>query len=167
MAVKDNELILSDDEAPFTSPDGGSAVLTQGTRTSAHVYRRGPLDAGNVSNGDFALTHPGVYLDLRVTTAPTSEGEATINVQLVSSAAAALSAPTVHWQSGVLDFDDALFGVNKFWTIALNPNQDWLEYVGLLFIIATADLTAFKTKASIVPHVDRLRTFATGMVFGY
>jgi hypothetical protein len=173
----DNELLFSENQEPYDVP-GGTATFTTGTRTSFVSYQRGPfldgggIATGNESTGDLAV--PGLctgVLHFLTTVAPASGGAATIEVQLVSSAAAALTTPTIHARSGVLAFDGGAFDVEDTLQLVPGPNQLWLEYVGILIVIAGANLTddapGFSFTAAWVPAVDVVRTYATGMTFGY
>jgi hypothetical protein len=128
------------------------------TTALTNVIDSGPLGGQNtiapVANAgrDWGMGIP-MWLYVLITTAPTSGGSATIDLQLVSSAAASLTTPTV-----MLDLTGGAVAYNaagRFtagtairvmlpragaYVPTINPNG-WLRYIGINVIIATAVLT--------------------------
>lgn len=157
-----------DNENCFTT--GASSLVTPGfipsqaiptavaTTALANVIDSGPLGGQNtiapvVNQGrDFGMGIP-MWLYVLITAVPTSGGSATIDLQLVSSAAAALTSPNVMLDitNGAQSFNGGKFATGTAYRVALprsgpfvptlNPNG-WLRYIGINAIIGTAVLTA-------------------------
>jgi hypothetical protein len=156
-----------DNENCFTT--GASSLVTPGfipsqlmptaiaTTALNNVIDSGPLGGQNtqapVSNlgRDFGMGYPS-WLYLLVTTAPTSGGAATIDIQLVSSAAAALTSPILMLDltGGAQAYNGGKFAIGTAYRFALprfgpfvttlNPSG-WARYIGINFIVASAVLT--------------------------
>jgi len=156
-----------DNENCFTT--GASSLITPGfvpsqaiptavaTTALNNVIDSGPLGGQNtqapVANAgrDFGMGYP-TWLYVLIVTAPTSGGSATIDLQLVSSAAAALTSPTVMLDltSGAQAYNGGKFAAGTAYRFAmpragqfvttLNPNG-WLRFIGVNVIIGTAVLT--------------------------
>jgi hypothetical protein len=136
-----------------------SQLMPTAVATTAlnNVIDSGPLGGQNtqatVANAgrDFGMGYP-TWLYVLITTAPTSGGAATIDIQLVSSAAATLSAPNVMLDitGGAQTYNGGKFAAGTAYRFAmprfgpfvttLNPTG-WLRYIGLNFIVGTAVLT--------------------------
>jgi hypothetical protein len=126
-----------------------------GTTALANVIDSSPLGGQNTPNTnagrDFGMGYPA-WLYLLFIAAPTSGGGATIDVQLVSSAAQALTSPNVMLDltGGAQAYNGGKFAAGTQYRIAmpragiynatLNPSG-WLRYIGVNFIVATAALT--------------------------
>lgn len=156
-----------DNENCFTT--GASSVITPGfvpsqliptaiaTTALTNVIDSGPLGGPNtvapvVNQGrDWGMGIP-MWLYVLITTAPTSGGAATIDLQLVSSAANTLTSPNVMLDltSGAAAFNGGKFAAGSAFRYMLprsgpyvptiNPNG-WLRYIGINVIVATAVLT--------------------------
>jgi hypothetical protein len=156
-----------DNENTFTT--GASSLITPGfvpsqaiptaiaTTALNNVIDSGPLGGQNtqapVANlgRDWGMGYP-TWLYVLFVTPPTSGGGATIDIQLVTSAAANLSSPTVMLDltGGAVAFNNAKFAAGSALRFAmpragafvasLNTNG-WQRYIGVNVIIATAVLT--------------------------
>lgn len=127
------------------------------TTALANVIDSGPLGGQNtlapvVNQGrDFGMGIP-TWLYVLILTAPTSGGSATIDLQLVSSAAATLTTPNVMLDitGGAQAYNGGKFASGTAFRFALprsgpyvptiNPSG-WLRYIGINTIIGTAVLT--------------------------
>ncbi len=127
------------------------------TTALANVIDSGPLGGQNTiapvvnAGRDFGMGYP-TWLYLLIVTAPTSGGAATIDIQLVSSAAPALTSPNVMLDltGGAQSYNGGKFAAGTAFRFALprfgpfvttiNPTG-WLRYIGINWINATAVLT--------------------------
>jgi hypothetical protein len=156
-----------DNENCFTT--GASSLITPGfvpsqaiptavaTTALTNVIDSGPLGGQNtqapvVNQGrDFGMGYP-MWLYLAILAAPTSGGSATIDFQLVSSAAATLTSPNVMLDltGGAQTYNGGKFAAGTAYRYPLprmgpyvptvNP-LGWLRYIGINAIIGTAVLT--------------------------
>ena len=155
--ILDYETIFMEAQSPVDT--SGSTDITTGTSISVNVLDTGPRDADN-STIDFAAGQDWFFFFLVTTEADSAADGASVNVRLVSSAAATLGTPTVHYQTGVLV--EATFAVG--YTLKIRPaaDQNWLRYVGVDFLITGENLTAFACTALLTDRVDVLRQYAIG-----
>lgn len=156
--IIDQQWVFSDNQAPD--------AYGVGSQPSAFVHRQGPLDAGNLSIVDLAAGY-GAHLYLESNTTPTSGGSATMELQFVSSASSDLSSPNIHWRSGVFDYDSGAFDDGQYWTPRINPNEVYLEYIGVLTVIAVAAIADFTFSAFLVDCVPAWKAYASRANFGY
>jgi hypothetical protein len=156
-----------DNENCFTT--GASSLIVPGfvpsqadptavaTTALNNVIDSGPLGGQNTQapianlGRDFGMGYP-TWLYVLFLAAPTSGGGATIDIQLVSSAAANLSAPTVMLDltGGAQAYNGGKFAANTALRFAmpragayvatLNP-LGWQRYIGINWIVGTAVLT--------------------------
>lgn len=159
--------MIIDNENCFTT--GASSLITPGfvpsqaiptavaTTALNNVIDSGPLGGQNTqapvvnAGRDFGMGYP-TWLYVLIIAAPTSGGSATIDLQLVSSAAAALTSPNVMLDitGGAQAYNGGKFAAGSAFRFALpragpfvttiNPNG-WLRYIGINAIIGTAVLT--------------------------
>ncbi|HET6495242.1 MAG TPA: hypothetical protein VFH61_07770 [Thermoleophilia bacterium] len=157
MTILDAELTFSEDQ------DLGQIA---GTYLSTNVWDSGPLDAGNAGR-DIGSGDPMV---VQIICGETFIGAtATLEIQLVTSAAAALTTPSIHWRSGLLAVDTPSHGLTLGDVIefavpidgGLNPSI--LQFWGFLYIIATATTTAGTLTTHICRSSIANKAFATGM----
>lgn len=169
-----------DNENTFTT--GASSVITPGfvpsqlmptavaTTPLNNVIDSGPLGGQNtqapVANAgrDFGMGIP-TWLYLLIIAAPTSGGAPTIDIQLVSSAAAALTSPNVMLDltSGAQAFNGGKFAAGTAFRFALprfgpfvtslNPNG-WLRFIGINWINAVAVLTGGSVAAFLTRDIQ-------------
>jgi hypothetical protein len=93
-----------------------------------------------------------MYVVISVNTAPTSDGSATINLQLSTSAASNHSSPKILWETGAIAYNNAVFALaSKF---QFRVPKGALRYLRVNYIIGTAALTAGKFDAFLTPDVD-------------
>jgi hypothetical protein len=157
-----------DNENCFTT--GPSSLVTPGfvpsqlmptavaTTALTNVIDSGPLGGQNTiaqvpnAGRDFGMGYPA-WLYVLITTAPTSGGSATIDMQLVSSAAASLTSPNVMLDltGGAQAYNGGKFAISTAFRFALprfgpynatTNTSGWLRYIGINFIVGTAVLTA-------------------------
>ena len=147
-----------DNENQFTTPGTAGQTLNGfgvATTALANVIDSGPLGGQNTPNTnpgrDFGMGYPA-WLYLLFIAAPTSGGAATLDFQLVSSAAAALTSPNVMLDltGGAQSYNGGKFAAGTayrfempragIYNATLNP-LGWLRYIGVNLIVATAALT--------------------------
>ncbi len=166
-----------DNENCFTT--GASSLVTPGfvpsqldptaiaTTALTNVIDSGPLGGQNTQaplanlGRDFGMGYP-TWLYICFPVAPTSGGSATIDIQLVSSAAANLSSPIVMLDitGGAQAYNGGKFSTTSFFRVplpragpyvaTLNPNG-WARYIGINWIVATAVLTG----GSVIAFLSR------------
>lgn len=129
------------------------AETTAATNLSDNV-----VDLGTGSETDPGAGEP-IYLVITCDVTPTSAGSATVQFKLASDAAAAISTTTssIHYQSGVIDFDDLVAGD----TVAMVAIPDggivpYERFLGVLWTIGTADLTAGAFSAHLTKDPRRI-----------
>ena len=116
------------------------------------------LVADNVSDKVLDSVEQSVILDnaelvIQCAAVPVSAGGGTLNIQLVASAAAALTTPTVMWSTGVLtNATIVAYTANSTLYKIRVPQEIPLRYVGILFTIATAVWTAGSLRAFLTPQ---------------
>lgn len=172
--------MIIDNENCFTT--GASSLVTAGfvpsqsiptavaTTALNNVIDSGPLGGQNTqapvvnAGRDFGMGYP-TWLYVLVITAPTSGGAATIDLQLVSSAAAALTTPNLMLDitGGALAYNSTKLAAGSAFRVALpragpyvatiNPNG-WLRYIGINAIIGTAALTGGTISAFITRDIQ-------------
>jgi hypothetical protein len=165
-----------DNENCFTT--GASSLITPGfvpsqafptavaTTALNNVIDTGPLGGQNtqapVANAgrDFGMGIP-MWLYVLVVTAPTSGGSPTIDLQLVSSAAAALTSPNVMLDitGGAVLFSNAKFAAGSAFRVALpragiGGTSGWLRYIGINQILTTAVLTGGTISAFLTRDIQ-------------
>lgn len=96
----------------------------------------------------------GGYMVWRQGTAALVAAGGTTEITLVTSASAALTAPTVLWSSGVLthNITEAAFLINTIVYVAKIPPSISLRYLGVCWTIAVAAWTAGTADIFITPN---------------
>lgn len=147
--MTDLQNVLSDAQAPTT----GTTVSTNtidlgvaGTPPPGFIARGTPKsDLGGGKK---------VFVDVRVVTTCTSGGSNTTQVQLITSASANLGSPTVIQSTAAIAVATLVAGY-KF---RLGPVPSFgnaqARYLGVQYVIATADLTAGAFDAELVVDSD-------------
>lgn len=164
-----------DNENQFST--GGTAGqtlngFTVATTALGNVIDSGPLGGQNTptSNAgrDWGVGYPA-WLYLLFVAAPTSGGGATIDIQLVSSAAAALTSPNVMLDltGGAVAFGNAKFAAGSAIRVAMprsgiGGTTGWLRFVGINFIVATAALTGGTVNAFLSRDIQDNLLYAAG-----
>jgi hypothetical protein len=96
-----------------------------------------------------------MYFVFQIETAIVSAGGGTLDIQLVCSAAAALTSPTVLWSSGVVANATIVAWTANSTVYVVKappiPNVS-LRYVGVLYIIGTAVFSAGDWRAFLTPN---------------
>ncbi len=119
------------------------AETTQATHISDNVIDTTRIPRTIIDNG---------FLVIQIEVAPTTSASATMDWQLVTSAAAALSAPTIEWSSGVIATGVVTaYVVNQTIYVIKIPPVMHLRYLGMRFIIGTGALTAGSWRCFIAP----------------
>lgn len=177
-----------DNENCFTT--GASSLVTPGfvpsqaiptaiaTTALNNVIDSGPLGGQNTqapvvnAGRDWGMGYP-TWLYLLIIAAPTSGGAATIDIQLVTSAAAALSAPTVMLDltGGAQAYNGGKFAAGTAYRFAmpragmfvtsLNP-LGWKQFVGVNVIVATAVLTGGTVSAFLTRDIQDNTIYQAG-----
>ena len=140
------------------------------TTALTNVIDSGPLGGQNTqapvvnAGRDFGMGIP-TWLYLLIVAAPTSGGSATIDIQLVSSAAAALTSPNVMLDltGGAQAYNGGKFAAGTAFRFSLprfgpyvatiNPNG-WLRYIGINWIVGTAVLTGGTVSAFLTRDIQ-------------
>lgn len=102
------------------------------------------------TNADIARGAP-LRFQCEVTTAFTAGGAATLQVQLVTSAAAALTSPTVLRDTGALAVAGLTAGLIIFDGVI---PRTALRYIGVIYTVATGPMTAGAVFAGIVEDTE-------------
>lgn len=127
-----------------------AAALTV-TRNSTNVIDllRAGQDIGNGEN---------LWVEVSVPTAFTAGGSATLQVELVTSADAALGTPTVlHDQSAVIAVATLVAGFVLQFRFPVHNTM--LRYLGLIYTVATGPMTAGNITAGIQKDIQRTKAY--------
>ena len=142
-----------DPELAFNAVSTTAGVITltpqDETTTSATPY-----DSDSIID----LTHvprnvlTPLYLVVQIIVVPVSAGGGTLTISLVTSAAEALTTPTILWSSGLLANATivAYTAYSTIFTVGINLTSA-LRYLGVNYTIGTADLTAGSWIAFLTP----------------
>jgi hypothetical protein len=136
----------------FNQFSDAQAFTAQGDTTSTKSFDTKGADIG---------TGEETYLTVLVNTAVTSNGAATVEVKYVQSDNADLSAADVLATSGAIAKATLVAGY-KALQIKIPANTK--RYVGVIYTVATADLTAGKFHAFLSKDIQspKTRTFPAG-----
>lgn len=126
----DKQLILAEAQAETTQ--------------AAHVTTN-VIDLGAAGDSDKEL-----FLNIRVDTAPTSGGAATVAFSLVTSAAEALTSATTLFSTAALTYSDLTAG----YKIQTRLPRGLKRFLGGYITIAGADLTAGKFDMFLTEAID-------------
>jgi hypothetical protein len=163
-----------DNENQFST--GGTAGQTLngfivGTTPLGNVIDSGPLGGQNTPNTnvgrDWGVGYPAwLYLLFIATLAPTT---GTVDIQLVSSAAAALTSPNVMLDltGGAIAGTSPKFTAAAAFRVALpragvGGTTGWLRFVGINFIVATSALTGGTVNAFLTRDLQDNLLYAAG-----
>lgn len=166
--------MLIDNENQFTT--GGTAGQTLnafniGTTALGNVIDSGPLGGQNTPNTnagrDFGMGYPS-WLYLLFIAVPVGAG-ATIDAQLVSSAAAALTSPNVmvDLTGGAIAITSPKVATGNALRVALpragiGGTTGWLRFLGVNIIIATANLTGGTVNCFLTRDIQDNLIYAAG-----
>ncbi len=130
--------MILDADLSFTTVSGSDhtaqAETTQATHISDNVIDTTRIPRTVIENG---------WLVIQVEVALTTSASATMDWQLVTSAAAALTNPTIEWSSGVIATGVVVaYSANSTIYAMRIPPVMHLRYLGMRFIIGTGALTA-------------------------
>lgn len=127
-------------------------AFTTGDTTSTKSFDTKSADIG---------TGEDTYLTVLVNTTVTSNGAATVEVKYVESDSADLSAPTVLATSGAIAKATLVAGYKA---LRIKIPANCKRYVGVIYTVAVADLTAGKFTAFLSKDLQsaKTRTFAAG-----
>lgn len=163
-----------DSENQFSTGAQAGQAIAFGTGTTAlgNVIDSGPLGGQNTpsqnAGRDFGMGYPS-WLVVLFVAAPTSGGGATIDIQLVSSAAPALTSPNVmvDLTGGAVAFGNAKFAAGARLAVELpragvGGTTGWLRYIGINFIVATAALTGGTVNAFLTRDLQDNTTYVAG-----
>lgn len=163
-----------DNENQFST--GGSAGqslngFAVATTALGNVIDSGPLGGQNTPNTnvgrDFGTGYPAwLYLLFIATLAPTT---GTVDIQLVSSAAAALTSPNVMLDltGGAIAGTSAKFAAGAAFRVAMpragvGGTTGWLRFIGINFIVATSALTGGTVNAFLSRDIQDNLLYAAG-----
>lgn len=163
-----------DNENQFTT--GGTAGQTLngfniGTTALGNVIDSGPLGGQNTPNTnagrDFGMGYPS-WLYVLFVAIPVGVG-ATIDMQLVSSAAAALTSPNVMLDltGGALAITSPKVATGAAFRVELpragiGGTTGWLRFIGINLIVATANLTGGTLNAFLTRDIQDNLIYAAG-----
>lgn len=143
-------------------------VATATPEISENVLDTSPLWPGN-DGLDLGGGQPLHGRGLVTTAFDSAADGASLEIQLVSSAAAALTSPVLHWTSGPIAEADLALGAQFQFEISpgggIVPGTDWLRYVGFRFVASGEDITAGALTLVITPAAGRLKQYASGLNF--
>lgn len=100
-----------------------------------------------------------LYMNFAVTEAVTASGSATVEFQVIGSAAANLGSPVVLGSSGAIGKASLPIGANV--AVRINPQiaSLGLRYLGANYVVSTGPLTAGKFIADVVVDIQDGRKF--------
>lgn len=104
-----------------------------------------------------------LYMNFAVTEAALAAGAATVEFQVIASAAAGLTSPTVVGSSGAIGKASLTLGANV--AVRINPQVAslGLRYLGANYVVSTGPLTAGKFTADVVETIqDGKKFYASG-----
>ncbi len=171
MAIRDVQCDFS-----YTSTASAYAIPTSGTGTFLlpNTYDTGPLGAylteltasdttlsGNVNtNRDLGGGDP-LWLVLDWTTAVTSGGSATLDVQFVTQSVSTLASPTVIYDFTAIGYASFTKGYRQ---IAKVPRSaSYAQYIGVQVVVGTAALTAGSVVAWLGKNIESVvQGYASG-----
>lgn len=146
------------------------------TTALGNVIDSGPLGmqnpAGSTNNAgrDWGVGYPA-WLYVLFTAVPTSGGAATIDLQLVTSAAAALTSPTVMLDltSGAQTYNGGKFAAGTAYRFAMPRagvagTLGWKQFIGLNVIVATAALTGGTIQAFLTRDIQDNLLYQAGFL---
>lgn len=146
-------------------------TFAKATAIGGSTGRRLVGDVVDLGAGVVDIGHGSApYLAVRIATAMTSGGAATVQIELVSDAQEGIAVDgtaTVHYTSAQFAFDAAGVAVNKTPVIIELPSGIKFErYLGIIVNVGTAALTAGAIDAFLTPHEPGWlpRTSETGRV---
>jgi len=135
--------VITDYQLWFNTYGTAQAETTVDTHNSDNVYDMTIVDKNILKAG---------VLVFQIETAIVSAGGGTLNIQLVCSAAAALTTPTVLWSTGVLaNATIVAWTANSTIYKVKVPANIPLRYLGMQYIIGTAVFTAGAWRCFITP----------------
>ena len=105
-----------------------------------------------------------VKMYFNVTEAVTASGAATVEFQVIGSAAAAMSSPVVLGSSGAIGKAALVAGKTLEVEINSQLQSAGLRYVSAYYSVATGPLTAGKFSAGIVLNVQDFKVYPIGSV---
>jgi hypothetical protein len=130
-------------------------ALTQAvtaTALSTNVIDIG--SARNIGAGD------DLYLYIQTNTAAAAAGNATVNFQLQTSQAQALTSPVTVLDSGAIPI--ASLGANSCLKLKLPTSPAFQEFLALNFLVTNGPLTAGAFSATITRNVDDSAVYPSG-----
>lgn len=167
--------MIQDSENMFTTGGTAGQSLASGfnigTSALGNVIDSGPLGGQNTpsqnSGRDWGMGYP-MWLYFLIVSIPVGVG-ATIDAQLVSSAAAALSSPNVMLDltGGAVAITNAKWATGFAFRVALpragiGGTTGWLRYLGINLIVATANLTGGTLNAFLSRDIQDNLVYASG-----
>lgn len=129
-----------------------SQAFTTGANTSTKSFDTKGADIG---------TGEDLYLTVQVDVTCTSGGNSTVAFAYVESDAADLSNPVTLYTTAAIDYDDLVAGHQ---VVKMKIPANSKRYVGMLYTVATADLTAGKFSAFLSKDLQsaKSRVFPSG-----
>lgn len=136
--------MYTENELWFNTYGTPQVDTTVAAHISDNVYDKTTVDNRYLKGGFWVFT---------MTTALLLNATGTFRVQLVCSAAAALTTPTALYDSGTIAHDaaEALFVVGNIYKIPM-PIKIPLRYIGCIYTIGTAVATTGAWESYVVPN---------------
>lgn len=163
MTVRDYQLSFTD-----TGSGAMSLVNAAGTYLAPNSYDTSPLGtyltentaadtqlSGNVNTYRDLGGGRDMFLVVNIITAVTSAGAATIDFQLITSASSSLSSPVVMYDFGVIGKATLVAGYRL--VARLPKSTNWLQWIGLQYVVGTATTTAGTAIGWIGLDIDALQ----------
>jgi len=140
-----------------------NAQAITATANSTNVYDTGPLGSAystlSANTGRNMGAGEPIYLVVLVTVAFTAVGSATLQIQFVSSAATNLGTPNVHIDTGAIGKATLVAGYIPVLQALPRNGVAYLQYLGLIYTVATGPMTAGKVTAFITKDAQDLNTY--------
>lgn len=116
------------------------------------------LTAQDIGEGE------NLYVDFKVGAAFTAGGAATMTAQLITSASANLSSPTVIDQTGAIPVASLVAGYRTALRIPPQIGSLGQRYFGINYVVATGPMTAGDISARIVRNIEdgQNKNYASG-----
>lgn len=123
-----------------------SQAFTTGTNVSDYSFDTGGADIGSGED---------MYLVIQCDVTCTSGGSSTVTFNYVDDSVAALTSPATLFTTGAIAFDTLVAGYQVA-KIKIPANTQ--RYVGVTYVVATADLTAGKFSAFLTKDISDTKT---------